>query len=68
MNTREFIKRIRDIGRRNGVAVEFDPRKGKGSHGLLSYGNRHTTVPDKADLRLGTVKSMIKALGLEGEF
>ena len=54
--------------RRNGVAVGFDPLKGKGSHSFLSYGERHTIVPDKTDLRTGTLKSMIKALGLENEF
>jgi mRNA interferase HicA len=68
LNTRAFIKRVREIGSVNGVAIAFDPRKGKGSHGRLTYGDRVTTVPSRDDIRIGLLRAMVRDLGLEDEF
>ena len=64
MNGAEFIRRIRKLGRKRGVQVEFVTR-GKGSHGRLYYGDRFTTVKDrKAELKSGLLHAMLKQLGL----
>ena len=61
----EFVKRIRKLGRERGVAVRFDPRTGKGSHGRLYFGNRFTTVKDRRkDLGQGLLPAMLRQLGL----
>ncbi len=69
MNTREFIKRVREIGKANGVAVVYEPGKGKGSHGRLFYGTARTSVADHpGDIKVGTLRAMIRQLGLDGHF
>lgn len=40
----EFIRRVRKLGRRREVAVNWVPERGKGSHGTLYYGARFTVV------------------------
>jgi len=44
MNGREFIRRARRYARRSGLEFEFDPSRGKGSHGTLRIGERITRV------------------------
>lgn len=69
MNTREFIRRVRDCGKADGVDVIYEPGKGKGSHGRLFYGIRRTIVAEhKGDIPTGTLRAMQKQLGLEGRF
>jgi mRNA interferase HicA len=66
MNGREFVARVRRLGRRRGVAVVFDPQQGKGSHGMLRYGARSTTVPDlRRDLKPGLLHAMCRQIGIE---
>ena len=61
----EFIKRVRKPGRSRGVAVHFEPRRGKGSHGLLYYGDQFTTVKDrKKEISRSLLNDMLKQLGL----
>lgn len=51
-----------------GVSVEFDSRRGKGSHGTLYYGDRLTVIKDlKKEIRIGLLKSMLKQLELTVE-
>ena len=65
MNGAEFIRRIRRLGRARGVPVEFDERRGKGSHGTLYFGDRATVVKDrKKELGAGLLSDMLKQLGL----
>ena len=48
-----------------GVAVRFEPRTGKGSHGRLYYGERFTTVKDRRkEIGTGLLTAMIRQLGL----
>jgi mRNA interferase HicA len=66
MNAREFVARVRKLGRKRGVAVAFDPEHGKGSHGMLRYGARSTTVPDlKKELKPGLLRAMCGQLGID---
>ena len=46
MNGREFLRRLRRFGRANGVAVRYDGRPGKGSHGRVYDGAAFTTIKD----------------------
>ena len=63
MNGREFIKRVKRIGRSRGVSVHEDPQRGKGSHRTLYYGGRKTTVK-KGEIGADLRSSMIKQVGL----
>ena len=63
---REFISRVRKLGRKNNIAVSFDRTRGKGSHGTLHYGDRITIVKNrKAPLKTGTFHGMCKQLGID---
>ena len=68
MNGAQFIRLVRRIGKRNGVAVRFDSRHGKGSHGRLYYGERFTTLKDrKKEIGSGLYHKMLRDLGIEEE-
>jgi len=48
------------------VAVRFDQRHGKGSHGTLWYGGRKTVLKDRRkEIGKGLLHAMLKQLGLE---
>jgi mRNA interferase HicA len=65
MKGAEFVRRVRRLGRRQGVDVTFDKERGKGSHGTLYYGDRLTVVRNlKDELKKGTLHAMLKQLGL----
>ena len=63
MNGREFVRRARRYSRKTGQDFRFDPRHGKGSHGTLHLGDRHTTVPHK-EIGAGLLASMLKSLNI----
>ena len=65
MTGSEFIRRIRKLGRQRGIKVEFVPERGKGSHGTLYFGERHTIVRNpKDELKTGTLHAMLVQLDL----
>ncbi len=65
MKGSEFIRRVRRLGRRQGVPVEVRAERGKGSHRMLFFGDRRTVVRDpKDELKTGTLHAMLKQLGL----
>lgn len=65
MTGEEFVRRVRRLGRQRGVAVRFEPRTGKGSHGRLYYGERFTTLKDRRkEIGTGLLAAMIRQLGL----
>lgn len=35
----DFIRRVGKLGRKRGIHVRFESRKGKGSHGRIYYGD-----------------------------
>lgn len=66
MTGREFLKRVRGIGRERGVAVRVDTERGKGSHITLYYGNANTIVKDRRkEIGPGLLSRMISDLGLD---
>ena len=61
----EFMRKVKKLGRRRDIAVEFVPERGKGSHGTLYFGDRKTTVRNlKDELKTGTLHAMLDQLGL----
>jgi len=61
----EFIRKVRKLGRRRGVPVEFVVERGKGSHGTLYFGSRFTIVKHrKSELKPGLLHAMLRQLGL----
>lgn len=64
----EFIKRIRAYAHRHGIPFEWRPDLGKGSHGVLTLGDRRTVVRNpKDELKTGTLHGMLKQLGLSSD-
>ena len=64
----EFVRRIRRLGRERGVAVRFEARVGKGSHGRLYYGDRFATVKDRRkEIGKGLLAAMLRQLGIDRE-
>lgn len=65
MRGNEFIRRVEKHAKRNGIAVQWRPDRGKGSHGLLTLGTRRTVVRNpKDELKTGTYHAMLRQLGL----
>lgn len=65
MNGHEFVRRVSRVGRLRGVAVRFEARRGKGSHGRLYYGDRFTTVKDRRkEIGASLFAEMLRQLGL----
>lgn len=62
------MRRIQALGRQRSVTVRWAAHRGKGSHGLLYYGSKMTTVrnlKDEVDKR--AYHKMLKQLGLSEE-
>ena len=64
MNGREFVRRARRYARKTGKEIRFDQRRGKGSHGTLYLGNRHTMVKH-GEISKGVLAIMLKHLGID---
>ena len=68
MNGREFIDRVRSIGRARGVPVRIDTKRGKGSHLIVYYGPRKTVVKDRRkEIPPGLLSAMLRQLGLRND-
>lgn len=62
---KEFIQRLKALGKRRGVGVVLVASRGKGSHQTLYYGERRTIVRNpKDELKTGTYHAMLKQLGI----
>lgn len=65
MTGREFVARLRRLGRERGVAVRLDEVRGKGSHARLRFGDRTTIVKDRRkEIGPGLLTKMLRDLGL----
>ena len=65
MNGQEFLKRLRRLGKANGVKVGYDGKPGKGSHGRVYYGAAFTTIKSPAkEIGEGLLNKMLKDLRL----
>jgi len=66
MTGKEFIKRAKRHAERTGKTYRFNPRHGKGSHGMLYIGERRTTVK-RGELSAGVFLSMLRQLEIAKE-
>ncbi len=65
MTAGEFVRRVQALGAARGVPVRFDSTRGKGSHGTLYLGDRHTIVKDRRkECGPGLLGKMLADLGL----
>lgn len=65
MTGHEFLQALRRTARRDGVAVRVDTRQGKGSHIVVHYGAKKTTLKDRRkELPRPLLKKMLRDLGL----
>ena len=64
MNGREFVRRARRYARRNRLSFDFDPTRGKGSHGEVYIGEFRTTV-QYGEIPRGTLASMLRDLDID---
>jgi predicted RNA binding protein YcfA (HicA-like mRNA interferase family) len=65
MKGHEFLKRLRRLGKTNGVNVLYDGKPGKGSHGRIYYGAHFTTIKDPTkEIGSGLLNKMLKDLRL----
>src|SRR5437762_3295210 len=65
MTGNEFLDRLRRYARRHGLPMIFDPGTGKGSHGRVYLGHRHTTVKDRRkEIGPGLLSKMCRDLGI----
>lgn len=61
----EFVRGIRKLGGKRGIPVQWVAERGKGSHGLLYFGDRMTTVRNlKDELDKGALHGTLKQFGL----
>ena len=57
-----------EIGRKNGIRVRIDAKRGKGSHITLYYGSQKTVMKDRRkEIGAGLLSIMIRQLGLGRE-
>ena len=65
MKGNEFIKRVRKLAKQQGLPFEWRPDMGKGSHGVIFFGDQSTIVRNpKDELKTGTFHAMLKQLGI----
>ena len=56
---------VTKVGLERGVVVAFDEKRGKGSHGTLSYGRRKIIVKDRRkEVGAGLLAKMLRDLDL----
>ena len=66
MKGSEFLKKLKALGRKRGIVVKIEQRRGKGSHSTLFYGERFTIIRNlKDELKTGTFNAMLKQLGIK---
>ena len=66
MKGSEFIRLVEKTGKKRNLAVRYVPRRGKGSHGTLFFGQQFTIVRNtKDELKTGTLHGMLRQLGLK---
>lgn len=68
MTDREFLRRLRRYARKRGLAVDYVPDRGKGSHAGIWLGERRSILP-RGELKVGTLRSILRDLGIpRGDF
>ena len=63
MTGREFVRRARRYARKNGLAFDSDPSRGKGSHQMVYIGRCRTFV-QHGEIASKTLANMLKDLNI----
>jgi len=67
-NGSELIKILRKIGKKQGLAVRIEKKRGKGSHFTLYFGNNRTIMKDRTkEIGPGLLKKILDNLGMTKE-
>jgi len=62
----EFIRRLRRLARQRRIPFDMNTRRGRGSHRIVYFGTRWTTVKDlKEEVGKGLLRQMCKDLGVD---
>lgn len=65
MNSKQFIRAVKRLAAKRGIAVRIDTKRGKGSHAMVFLGDRATVLPRHKDkIPTGTLKSICAKLGI----
>lgn len=68
VNGSEFLRKLKKLARRRGLAVVLVPDKGNGSHGRVYFGDQFTTIKDlKKEIAPGLLGGMLHDLGIRKE-
>lgn len=59
-----FLRKLRKLGRAEGVEVRFERTRGRESQGTVYYGTRRTTLPDSG-YSPAFVTRLLKELGID---
>ncbi|MBW2606715.1 MAG: hypothetical protein JRD05_03655 [Deltaproteobacteria bacterium] len=66
MNGNELLKKLKKLGKQANIAVHFETKRGKSSHGTLYCGSRKTTLKDrKKEIGPGLLRKMLAEPGIE---
>jgi hypothetical protein len=62
----EFIRRLRRLARQRRIPFDMNTRRGRGSHRIVYFGIRWTTVKDlEEEVGKGLLRQMCKDLGVD---
>ncbi len=65
MKANEFIRRLRRLARDRGIRLSIDYVRAKGSHAVISFGSRKTTVKARTkEISPGLLADMLRQLGI----
>jgi mRNA interferase HicA len=68
MTGNEFIRKLKALGKKQGIEVSLNAARGKGSHQTLYYGSAFTIVRNpKDELKTGTFHAMCTQLGIKAQ-
>ena len=66
MTGNEFLSKVKKLAKEREVYCEHKKERGKGSHSILYFGDKCTTVRNpKDELKTGTLHAMLKQLGID---
>ena len=66
MNGNELLKKLKKLGKQRNIAVRFETKRGKGSHGTLYYSRYKTILKDrKKEIGPGLLSKILAELGLD---
>lgn len=65
MRGSDLIRSLMKVGRKRGVPVRIEAKRGKGSHVLLYFGSEKSVIPDpRRELKTGTLHGILRQLRL----